>query len=400
VSTHQIAQQTEVAVIGGGVIGLAVAWRAAQAGHRVTVLERDRVGGGATSAAAGMIAPISEATYTERPLLELGMASARRYPDFLAELADATGHDAGLRTKGTLLVARDRDEAEALDRMERFRNDLGLPVERLLPSAARRLEPAFAPTLRRALLIADDHVLDPRRLAADLALAATGAGAQLREGVPVEAIAIGSGGDRVEGAVLAGGERVAADRVVLCAGAWMDGVDGIPAERRVPVRPVKGQILRLRDPSGPGLLDRVVRMPLGPYVVPRNDGRYVLGATMEERGFDQAVTVGAVHDMLRDAAELIPGLLELEIEEFGAGLRPATPDSAPAIGAWEPEGLVWATGHYRHGVLLAPITADAVVAALAGDPLPEPAHLFGPERFASPGSAVTAVGTAPAEGAR
>jgi glycine oxidase len=172
-----------------------------------------------------------------------------------------------------------------------------------------------------------------------------------------------------------------ADHVVIAAGAWSDAIDGIPNEARVPIHPIKGQILRMHDPAGPGLLGRVVRMTSG-YLVPRGDGRYVLGATMEERGFDTTVTAGAVYELLRDAGELIPGISELVIDEMIAGLRPATPDNAPAIGRASAPGLHWAVGHYRNGILLAPITADIVLAGLAGAPTPDVAAPFAPGRFA------------------
>jgi glycine oxidase len=188
-------------------------------------------------------------------------------------------------------------------------------------------------------------------------------------------------GGAVRAVVLEGGERVPCGAVVVCAGAWAGRLAGIPDEARVPVRPVKGQALRLRDPAGPGLLDRVLRAE-DVYVVPRGDGRYVVGATVEERGWDRAVTAGAVHELLRAAGEVLPGVLELELEEASAGLRPGTPDNAPAIGPGALEGLHWGAGHHRHGVLLAPITADAVVAGLLGEDPPEPARPFSPQRFA------------------
>jgi glycine oxidase len=310
-----------------------------------------------------MLAPVTEADAGERALLDLGLRSARAWPAFAAELEEAAGLGVGLRACGTLVVARDRDEAEALDRELDLRVRLGVRAARVLPSAARRLEPALAPTLRLALDVPDDHAVDPRRVCLALARAADRAGAALRPGVEVAAVRPG------RGVALADGSLLAAEQVVVAAGAWA-GAFGVP------VRPVKGQSLRLRDPAGPGLLERVVRFE-GGYLVPRGDGRYVLGATMEERGFDTAMTALGVHDLLRDAAELVPGVLELEIEELIAGLRPGTPDNGPVIGA-SADGLVWATGHFRNGVLLAPVTADLVAATLAGE---RPAHAFGPERF-------------------
>ncbi|HKO28106.1 MAG TPA: glycine oxidase ThiO [Solirubrobacteraceae bacterium] len=368
----------DVAVVGAGVIGLAVGWRAAQRGLGVIVLERgDEPARQASAVAAGMLAPISETLATELPLMRLGLASVREYPDFVAELHDATGMDTGYLRCGTLLAARDGDEAEALARELALRESLGLAAHRLRASEARRLEPALAPTLRLALDVPDDHAIDPRKLTAALAVALRTAGGVLRTNTRVAELTTADG--RVTGVRIADGERVAAEQVVVAAGPWSSSLDGIPEGASIPVHPVKGQILRLHDPSGPGLLTRVVRYT-GGYLVPRGDGRYVLGATMEERGFDTTVTAGAVFEMLRDAFELVPSVTELVIDELSAGLRPTTPDNAPAIGPGVLPGLHWATGHFRHGVLLTPITAQIVVGGLIGEPIPDE---FAPARFAA-----------------
>ena len=371
----------DVAVVGAGVIGLAVAWRAAQRGLKVIVLERGAEPARETSSvAAGMLAPISEALATEVALMRLGLASVSAYPEFVEELHDATGMDTGYLRCGTLLAARDGDEAEALERELALRERFGLAVHRLRPSEARLREVALAPTLRLALEIPDDHAIDPRKLTAALADALTAAGGELRLGATVASVE--TAGERATGARLADGERVAAEQVVVAAGPWSSSLDGIPAGASVPVHPVKGQILRLHDPAGPGLLTRVVRFT-GGYLVPRGDGRYVLGATMEERGFDTTVTAGAVFELLRDASELLPSVTELVIDELSAGLRPAMPDNAPAIGPGAIPGLHWATGHFRHGILLTPITAQIVAAGLAGDDPGELAAEFAPTRFAA-----------------
>ena len=369
----------DVAVVGGGVIGLTIAWRAAQRGLRVVVLERHDPGGGASWVAAGMLAPATEATLLERAVLSLGLASARSYPSFVEELRDVSGTDPGYLPWAMLVVARDRDEAEALERELEVRRRLGLSVTRLRPSEARALVPALAPAVRLALDVAGDHAVDPRKLTASLVAAARTTSVELRTGAEVAAVE--SSPQAVTGVRLFSGEVLAAEHVVIAAGAWSDAIGGIPDQARVPIHPVKGQILRLHDPAGPGLLGRVVRMTSG-YIVPRGDGRYVLGATMEERGFDTTVTAGAVFDLLRDAGELIPGISELVIDEMIAGLRPATPDNAPAIGRASVPGLHWAVGHYRNGILLAPITAEIVVAGLTGAEPPELGAPFAPERFA------------------
>jgi glycine oxidase len=364
------APAPDVAVVGGGIIGLTVAWRAGLRGLSVTVLERGGVGEEcATSAAAGMLAPVSEVEFGEggRGVLELGLRSAGMWPEFAAELERATGAEVGLRHSGTLVVARDEDEARGLERQLALRESLGLAARRLRPSAARALEPALAPTVRLALEAPDDHSVDPRLVLAALRRACELAGVRLRERAPVANIELARSAGRVAGVTLADGARIEAGQVVLAAGAWTAELEGLPAHARVPVRPVKGQILRLRDPEGPGLLQRVVRFE-GGYIVPRGDGRYVLGATMEERGFERHLRVGGVYEILRDAHELVPGISELQIEEFGVGFRPSTPDNAPAIGPGALEGLVWATGHHRNGILLAPLTGELVANMLASEP--------------------------------
>ena len=350
-----------------------MAWRAAAGGLTVCVLDRGELGHGTSHVSAGMLAPVSEADAGEQALLRLGLESARAWPAFAAELEAASDIGIDFREHGTLLVARDRDEAEALDRELALRARFGLRAERLLPSRARRAESALAPTVRLALDVPDDHAVDPRLVVGALARAAARAGAVLRPHAEVTEVRPGAG------VATAGGDLVPAGRIVLAAGPWSGVLPGVPEDARVPVRPVKGQSLRLRDPAGPGLIERVVRWD-GGYLVPRSDGRYVLGATSEERGFDTAMTGGGVHDLLRDASELVPGVLELEVEELIAGLRPGTPDNAPIVGAAPAApDLVWATGHYRNGALLTPVTAERVVAVLAGE---EADPAFSPRRFA------------------
>jgi glycine oxidase len=372
----------DVVIVGGGVIGLAVGWRAAQRGLRVSLLERGEPGAATSRVAAGMIAPIAEAAPREQALLGLALRSAHDYPLFVAELREAAGIDPGYLECGTLFVARDADEAEALKREQAMRESLGLRVRRVSASQARRLEPALAPSLRAALEFVDDCAIDPRRLTAALVEAFRRAGGTLRTGVEVAELVCAEDprGVRVRGVRLSGGELLPARQVVLAAGPWSAQLPGVPAHARIPIRPVKGQILRLRDPSGPGLLTRVLRMQPG-YLVPRGDGRYVLGASVEERGFDTTVTAGPVFELLRDAIELVPGLGELVIEELLAGIRPGTPDNKPLLGPGAVPGLHWATGHYRHGILLAPITAEILADALTGGQPTELARECAPGRF-------------------
>jgi glycine oxidase len=377
-SLSNSSRSFDVAVVGGGVIGLSVAWRAAQRGLSTLVLERGEPGHATSHVAAGMLAPVSEAIAYEEPLLRLGLQSAEMYPRFVEELRDASGLDPGYYESGTLLVARDRDEAAVLDRELALRQRLELPATRLRASEARRLETALAPTLRLALEIPEDHSIDPRKLTAALAAAARNAGAEVRAGTAVSRLRLTA--ERVTGLALANGTTISAESVVLAAGSWSSQLGGLPPDAIVPVNPVKGQIMRLHDPSGPGLLTRVIRMQDG-YLVPRGDGRYVLGATMEERGFDTTVTAGAIYELLRDAIELVPGLDELVLDEVSAGLRPRTPDNTPALGPGTLNRLHWATGHHRGGILLAPVSAQIVLHGITGEG-EIPAELD-PRRFAA-----------------
>jgi glycine oxidase len=374
--------QVDVAIVGGGVIGLSIAWRLSALGCSVLVLERGRLGGGTSAVAAGMLAPVTEVEFghSARQLLELGLRSAAMWPDFAGELQRASGIDTGLRSTGTLVVARDQDEARELERQITLRESLGLQAERLRPSQAREREPALAPTIRLAFEAPEDHSVDPGLVLPALRRACELAGVELREHTPVAAVDVSGG--RLVGVTLQSGAHVLAGRVVIAAGAWSGSLEGLPVHARVPVRPVKGQIIRLCDPAGPGLLERVVRFD-GGYLVSRGDGRYVLGATMEERGFESAATAGGVYQLLRDAHELVPGVSELHIEQIGVGLRPSTPDNIPAIGDVGPNGLMWAAGHHRNGVLLAPLTAELIAGVMSGRGRLDPAlEVCDPGRFA------------------
>ena len=367
----------DVLIIGGGVIGLAIAWRAAAAGLTTTVFD-PTPGAGASHVAAGMLGPVSEATFGEDRLLALSLASWRRYPAFVAELEDSSGSTTGYRASGTLLVARDHDDTAVLERDLRHRESLGLAGQRLTARECRRLEPGLAPSIRAGVLIDDDHQVDPRQLTEALMTACVHGGVQLIR----QRAAVVVAGDVVMGVRCEDGSTVAGEHVVVAAGCWSHSVAGIPAGARPPVRPVKGQILRLRAIGVVAgyLASRIIR-GVDVYVVPRGDGRVVIGATVEERGFDRTVTAGAVYALLRDARELIPDVAELELVEMSAGLRPGSPDNAPMIGASAVPALLIATGHHRNGILLAPVTADAVVAILQGRPMPDVVLPFSPARF-------------------
>lgn len=370
----------DAVVIGGGVIGLSVAWRAATRGLSVTVVD-PAPGAGASHAAAGMLTPVSELQYGEEALLRLNMASADRYPAFAAELADASGLPSGYRACGTLAVALDADDRAVLKDLHAFQDRLGLPSTWLTSRECRRLEPMLSPAVSGGLHVEGDHQIDNRRLVAALLAACERAGVALvRRRVAELAVAAG----RATGARLDDGTELAAGQVVLAAGHLSSALPGLPPGTVPAIRPVKGEILRLRVPEAYApFLSRNVRGVVkggSMYLVPREDGELVIGATEHELD-DTVVTAGGVYELLRDAHELVPGITELPLVETFAGLRPGSPDNAPVIGRTALDGLVAATGHYRHGVLLTPVTADAVAELLAEGTVPEVVRPWGPDRF-------------------
>jgi glycine oxidase len=343
------------------VIGLACAWRAAQRGLEVTVLDRATPVSGATGVAAGMLAPVGELEFGEQRLLELTLAAAEQYPDFVAELEEVSGTETGYVRCGALHVALDRDESEELHRRHELQRSLGLEVERLTPRQCRALEPGLSPSIAGGVHASNEGTVDPRALCAALLAALDREGAEVRSGAAVcEALIEG---ERIEGVRTEAGEEVLARQVVLANGCWAGESDWLPPHVRPQVRPVKGQILTLRGSSAEPVCERIVASERV-YVVPRENGRLVVGATVEERGFDTTVTAGGVHELLREAYRLLPEIAELELLETAAGLRPGTPDNMPLIGPGALPGLVLATGHYRNGVLLAPLTADRVAELL------------------------------------
>jgi glycine oxidase len=370
----------DVVVIGGGAIGLASAWRLAQAGRTVTVCD-PAPGSQATHASAGMLAPVTEAHYGEDRLLRLNLAGAERWPAFAEELEAESGRPVGYRTCGSLVVAFDRDDARVLEDLAGYLERLDLAAELLSGSGCRDVEPALAPGVRRGLRVVGDHQADNRLLADALLTALTQRGATVVE-QRVERVDVVDGA--VAGVALADGSRVETGQVLLAAGCWSGQIGGLPADALPPVRPVKGQILRIQGPADQPVLRGNVRGLVrgrSLYLVPRASGRIVVGATVEEMGFDTTVTVEGIHRLLHDAAVLVPGLLDLELAETLAGLRPGSPDNEPVIGRTTVDGLFVATGHHRNGILLTPVTADAVAGLLGAGPAVAEVEGFGPERF-------------------
>ncbi|MDT0614518.1 glycine oxidase ThiO [Streptomyces lancefieldiae] len=373
----------DVLVVGGGIIGLVTAWRAAQRGL-VTAVVDPEPGGGAAQVAAGMLAAVTELHYGEQTLLALNLASAHRYPEFAAELTDLTGLDLGYRRCGTLAVALDADDRAHLRELHALQQRSGLESEWLSGRDCRRLEPMLAPGVRGGLRVDGDHQIDPRRLARALVAACETAGVVFHR-TWAERLTVT--GDRATGVVAADGTTLEAGQVVLAAGSLSGRLAGLPDGVLPPVRPVKGQVLRLTMPRTHGpLLNRTVRAVVRGnhvYLVPRESGELVVGATSEEQGWDTTVTAGGVYELLRDAHELVPGITELPLTETRAGLRPGSPDNAPLLGPTGLEGLLLATGHYRNGVLLTPVTGDAMAHVLTTGELPAEARPFTPRRFSA-----------------
>ena len=372
------SEALDAVVVGGGALGLACAWRAARRGLRVRVLERGHPGDGASNVAAGMLAPVGEASWGEEALMRLGLASARAWPGFAAELAADSELEVGYAPCGAIHVALDRDEAEALRRRCALMDSLDLGVQWLGSRACRDLEPGLSPACAAGVHAPAEAAVDPRLLLLALVAAIEHRGGQvLAEAEVTDALIEGR---RLVGVITADGREHRAEHVVLATGAWSGAAPWLPPSARPPVRPVKGQILTLRGNPDQPVCERIVASERV-YLVPRSDGRLIVGSTVEERGFDIQVTAGGVHELLREAYRALPDVAELELAETLAGLRPGTPDNAPLIGPGALDGLVLATGHYRNGILLTPISAEAVTALLAQAPQPPEAQLAHPGRF-------------------
>jgi glycine oxidase len=368
--------QNRILIVGGGAIGLGIGFELVRRGTPVTVFERDRAGRGTSWQAAGMLAPDAEIEFEEHKLYELNRESLRRWPDFAGRVEAASGQDVDYRDDGTLLVADDRDAAEALRRRYEFQKEQGLNVEWLTGEEAREIEPFVAPRLAAAVYVSTDHQVDNRRLLDALRVAFEAEGGTLREETPVEAVVPDPERPAVR---TADGERVEGAQVVVAAGVWSREVDGLTPDAQPPIRPVKGQMIQLRR-KRPFDLQHVVRGP-DAYLAPKSNGRVVVGATSEEMGFDTTVTAGGLYDLLEGAWEVVPGIRDLPVDETWAGLRPASRDHAPLLGRSGAPGVHLATGHYRHGILLTPVTAEEVARQVRTGETSRWLKPFSPTRF-------------------
>ncbi len=368
----------DAVVVGAGIIGLACAWEMHQAGVSVAVVDRARPGSETTAVAAGMLAPVGELDFGEAALLEMNLISAGQYPEFVASIERCCGGVVGYRRCGGIHAALDRDEAGELKRNHELQLRVGQESEWLGPAAAREIEPGLAPGLSGAIRVPGDGVVDPRVLTSALVEALESEGVPILTGRAVEALR--RSGDRVAAVGLEGGAEITTEVLVVATGAESGRAEWLPDDVRPPVRPVKGQVVELQgDPEQPvcgGILgsERV-------YLVPRPDGRLIVGATSEELGFDRKVTAGGVYELLREAGRLLPDVVELEYLGARAGLRPGTPDNLPVIGPTAVPGVYLATGHYRNGILLAPLTARAIAGMVTGGSVEGPVSAADPGRF-------------------
>ena len=369
-------------IIGGGVIGLGIGWQLAKSGVSVTIYDRAEAGRAASWAAAGMLAPLAEAHNEEPELLKLGCQSLQRYPQWVRELEADAEMSVGYRVEGTLIVGLEPDDTYQLRHLHTSQQELGLDVEWLTGHAARDIEPALSPRVTAAIRSATDHQVDNRRMVKALQRSFQACGGVLHENSTIESIIIENG---VATGVQTQDGFQAADTLILAAGCWSAQIEGLPNTIVPPVRPVKGQMLALQMEAGITVKNVIrtvrARYPTSVYLVPRTDGRLIVGATSEEMGFDTRLTAGGAFELLRGAWEAVPGIYELPLLETWAGLRPGSRDNAPILGKTPIENLIYATGHYRNGILLTPITAYEITKLILTGETSETIAPFQLDRF-------------------
>jgi glycine oxidase len=350
--------QKHIHIIGAGVAGLGIGLRLAQAGCAVDVYDKDEAGHGASFAAAGMLAAILESEPGEEALLPFLLEAQTLWPGYARELNALSGKDVGYIETGTIFAARERDDIGILRQRHSYFHNRGIALEWLDRDQLHAREPFISPRAHNALYSAQDHQVDNRALVAALLAACQKAGVTIHARTPVDEIVIAD--NRVTGLRIAG-KITPAENVILAAGAWSGSMKGLPEKNLPPVYPLKGQMLALQmDPKQP-LLTHVLWTPRV-YLVPRADGRLVIGATMEDRGFESVARAGSVLHLLREAFDILPGIEELPLIESWTGFRPTTRDDAPILGPSGVDGLCYATGQHRHGILLTPLLADVLCA--------------------------------------
>ncbi len=367
---------TDVAIVGGGVIGLSCAFELARRGRSVTVLEREQPGFGASTVAAGMLTPSFEVELTPQSLVELQLDSLRRYPQFVREIEAAGGQSCGYRDEGSLWVSRHRDDELELDHILKIQQERGLPARRMTGQEVRQVEPYVSPRAVGGLLVESDHQVDSRKLVPALHAACHAVGVELRTQTAVKSVERARGSLQLTLEHEASASTLNAEQVLLAAGVWLE--DGlITPLPRIGMRPIKGQIVHLQ---GEPLARHVLRNS-DVYLVPRHGGRLLIGATEEEQGFDMNPTAGGTLDLLRFGFEVLPGIYDLDVAEIDVGLRPTFHDHMPVLGPTTTDGIYMASGHYRGGVLLAAATAHWMAEVMTTADVPEHLEPFSFDRF-------------------
>ena len=367
---------TNVAIIGGGVIGLSCAFELVRRGKSVTVIERETVGFGASTVAAGMLTPSFEVELTPPSLVELQLDSLRRYPQFVAEIEAASGLSCEYCEEGTLWVSRHRDDELELDHIRKIQEDRGLPARRLTGREVRQIEPYVSPRAVGGLLVESDHQVNSRTLMVALQAACEAVGVTIRDNTGVATVERTGSQLKLTLQEPSGKSTLSADQVLLAAGVWLE--DGLVTPLpTIGMRPIKGQIVHLK---GQPLAQHVLRNS-DIYIVPRSGGELLLGATEEEQGFDMQPTAGGTLDLLRYAFEILPGIYDLYVSEIDVGLRPAVTDHQPVLGPTNVEGIYIAGGHYRGGVILAPSTAHWMAELMTTGQAPAQIESFGIDRL-------------------
>jgi glycine oxidase len=368
--------QIDVAVVGAGVIGLSIAWRLARRGLSVVVFDRAQAGTGTTFAATGMLAAAAEHEPGGENLLALAVESQGLWPEFRSQLEAESSLDIDYRDEGTLVVALGRDEVERLRFRHEHQRRSGLDTSWLSGMEARALEPGLRASIAAGILCAGDHQVDPRRLIPALVRALRARGGLLFQNCQVDALE--TSGGRISGVATSAG-TCRAQTVIVAGGVW--SADGLlPPGIDIPMRPLKGQALALRTTRQTGTLSHVVWTEQI-HLAPKGDGRLIVGATMEDTGFNAAVTAGGALALLEGVHRALPSSEEMEIEAIWSGFRPTSDDDAPILGVTSVAGLVVATGHHRNGILLAPVTAKAIENLVTAGAMTGAARLFGPDRF-------------------
>lgn len=369
---------TDIAIVGGGVIGLACAFELARRGKSVTILEREQPGFGASTVAAGMLTPSFEVELTPQSVVELQLDSLSRYPQFAREVEAAGGVSCGYRDEGSLWVSRHRDDELELDHILKIQQERGLPARRLTGREVRQVEPYVSPRAVGGLLVESDHQVDSRKLVPALHAACDAVGVDIQVQTGVSSVEPAAGA--LELTLDRGGTEstLRAEQVLLAAGVWLEEglITPLP---KIGMRPIKGQIVHLQ---GQPLVKHVIRNS-DVYLVPRNDGRLLIGATEEEQGFDMNPTAGGTLDLLRFGFEVLPGIYDLNVTEIDVGLRPTFHDHMPVLGPTATEGIFMASGHYRGGVLLAPATAHWMAEIMMSGQVPDRLEPFSFQRFRS-----------------